>query len=42
MAGMATVIMDILMTPVGAIGALIGLAVIGLFAKWVFADPPQK
>jgi hypothetical protein len=42
MAGMSQVVLDILMTPVGAIGALIGLVVIGLFARWVFTDQPQK
>jgi hypothetical protein len=42
MAGMSQVILDILMTPLGAIAGLIALVVIGLFARWVFTDQPQK
>lgn len=42
MAGMANVALGILMTPIGAIGGLIALVAIGLFARWVFVDSPQK
>ena len=42
MAGMSQVVIDILTTPMGAIAGLIGLVVIGLFAKWVFSEPQQK
>ena len=38
MAGMAQVWLNILMTPMGAIGGLIGLACLALFARWVFKD----
>lgn len=42
MAGMSQVVLDILTTPLGAIAGLIGLVAIGLFARWVFTDSPQK
>lgn len=42
MAGMANVVLGILMTPMGAIAGLIALVAIGLFARWVFVDSPQK
>ncbi|WP_337288262.1 hypothetical protein [Candidatus Methylomirabilis sp.] len=42
MAGMAQVVLDILMTPMGALGGLVGLVALGLFARWVFTDQPQK
>ncbi len=38
MAGMAQVWLNILMTPMGAIGGLIGLACLIFFARWVFKD----
>jgi hypothetical protein len=38
MAGMAQVWMNILMTPMGALGGLIALAALALFARWVFKD----
>lgn len=42
MAGMAEVIMGILMTPIGAIGALVAIIVVVLFARWVLKEQPQK
>jgi hypothetical protein len=38
MAGMAAVVIGILMTPIGAIGGLVALIALGLFARWVFKD----
>jgi hypothetical protein len=42
MAGMATVVVDILTTPMGALGGLVAIVVLVLFARWVFTDQPQK
>jgi hypothetical protein len=42
MAGMANVVLGILMTPMGALAGLVALIAIGLFARWVFTDQPQK
>ena len=42
MAGMAGVIMGILMTPAGAVAGLVALVVLVLFARWIFVDSPQK
>lgn len=42
MAGMSQVVLDILTTPMGAIAGLVALVVLGLFARWVFTDQPQK
>lgn len=42
MAGMATVVRDIIMTPLGALAALAAIAVLALFAWWVFKEEPQK
>lgn len=38
MAGMAQVWLNILMTPMGALGGLVALAAIIFFARWVFKD----
>jgi len=38
MAGMAQVWLNILMTPMGALGGLVALAALILFARWVFKD----
>lgn len=42
MAGMSQVVLDILMTPMGAIAGLVAVVVLVLFARWVFTDQPQK
>ena len=42
MAGMAQVVLDILQTPMGALGGLVAIVVLVLFARWVFTDQPQK
>ncbi len=42
MAGMANVILGILMTPMGALAGLVAVVVLVLFARWVFTDQPQK
>ena len=42
MAGMSRVVLDILMTPLGAVAGLAALVVLALFARWVFTDQPQK
>ncbi|HWQ69313.1 MAG TPA: hypothetical protein VN494_05060 [Patescibacteria group bacterium] len=42
MAGMANVVLGILMTPMGALAGLVAVVVLVLFARWVFSDQPQK
>jgi|UPI0002D4BF83 hypothetical protein len=42
MAGMANVVLGILMTPMGALAGLVAVVVLVLFARWVFTDQPQK
>lgn len=42
MAGMANVVLGILMTPMGALAGLVAVVILVLFARWVFTDQPQK
>lgn len=40
MSGLTEALIGVFTTPLGAIGALIIIAVIGLFAWWVFKEQP--